>query len=495
MGKLKITDFFIYRNRYIASYGIVGLILISLLFVSGVLVPGGLSELEMTSATRSSNISMGALIGNQPDTIANLPYKLLQAISLHTFGISIVSIKLPSLILAAASILLLYGTLELWFRRNVAIITSIITMTSSQFLLQSQSGTAGIIYMFWGALLLFAASMVASSRKFRPIWFILTVVAAGLSLYTPYMLYLLIPLVIAVCVHPHARFIVSRQPAWTLIVSFMLFVLTLLPLSITAVQNPIVLLQVTAGQALSSGSLDIVGNISQFSQYIDFYNNRGGRILQPAFGLGLILLAVVGAAHLLSTKYTAKSYIMVAWVALTIPVLIINPEAAAVALLPISLLSAFAIDFLIRRWYTMFPRNPYARVTGLIPLGILVLVLSVSSMDRFIYGYRYDPEAVKAYSSDVRLLQNEITTREDQMISLIVAEKDQAFYRAFISYNNLSDHVKLASSQVDAPKTSVVIVSGEIHKTTSESKVPMKIIVSQTTDDANRFYVYENDAA
>jgi len=262
-----------------------------------------------------------------------------------------------------------------------------------------------------------------------------------------------------------------------------------------AIQSPIVLLQATAGQAISSGTLDVIGNISQLTQYVDFYNNRGGRILQPAYGLGLVLLAVVGIAHLLSTKYTAKSYIMAAWVVLTIPILIINPEAAAVALLPVSLLSAFAIDFLIRRWYTMFPRNPYARVTGLIPLGILVLVLSVSSMDRFIYGYRYDPEAVKAYSSDVRLLQNEIDSRDNQMISLVVAEQDQAFYRSFIAYNGFSDHVKLIPSQVGAPKTSVIIVSGEIHKIGSEDKVPMKIIVSQTTEDANRFYVYENGAA
>ena len=495
MGKLKITDFFIYRNRYIASYGIVGLILIALLFVSGVLVPGGLSELEITSATRSSNIAFGAIIGNQPDTIANLPYKLLQAASLHTFGISILSIKLPSLILAAASILLLYGTLELWFRRNVAIITTVITMTSSQFLLQSQSGTTGIIYMFWGALLLFTASMVASSKKFRPVWFILTALFAGLSLYTPYMLYLLIPLVIAACVHPHARFIVFRQPILTLVASFVLFVLTLVPLGMAAIQSPIVLLQATAGQAISSGTLDVIANISQLTQYVDFYNNRGGRILQPAYGLGLVLLAVVGIAHLLSTKYTAKSYIMAAWVVLTIPILIINPEAAAVALLPVSLLSAFAIDFLIRRWYTMFPRNPYARVTGLIPLGILVLVLSVSSMDRFIYGYRYDPEAVKAYSSDVRLLQNEINSRDDKIISLVVTEQEQAFYRSFIAFNKLSDQVKLVPSQASAPKTSVVIVSGAIHKGGSENKVPMKIIVSQTTEEANRFYIYENGAA
>jgi hypothetical protein len=492
MGKLKITDFFLYRNRYLASYGIIGLILIALLFVSGTLVPGGLSELEVTAATKSSNLSFSAILGNQADAVVNLPYRLLQSASLHVFGMSTVSIKFPSLVLAAASILLLYGALELWFRRNVAIITSLITMTSSQFLLQSQSGTAGIVYMFWGALLLFTASMVASSKKFRPLWIFLTAATAGLSLYTPYMLYVIIPLIIAACIHPHARFIVFRQPLWVLLLSVIVFSATLLPLGNAAIHDPFVVLKAVAGEALSSGRIDPLANISQLTQYLDFYNNKGGRILQPAFGLGLLLLAVVGAAHLISTKYTAKSYIMVVWILLTIPILIINPDAAGVAILPISLLCAFAIDFLIARWYTMFPRNPYARVAGLLPLGILVLVLSLSSMDRFIYGYRYDPEAVKAYSTDLRLLQSEIDWRKDQTVRLVVTEQNKRFYQAFITRNKLSDHVTVSTEQTKDTTSAVVIISGAMYAASTDKVVPSKIIVSQTTNDANRFYVYEN---
>jgi hypothetical protein len=495
MGRLKITDFFLYRNRYVASYSLIGFILVALLFVSGVLVPGGISDLEMTSAAQSSNTTSAALIGNQNESIINLPYRFMQALSFSIFGISILSIKLPSLILAAASILLLYGTLELWFRRNVAIITSIITMTSSQFLLQSQSGTAGIIYMFWGALLLFCASTLASSKRYRPIWLMLTALVAGLSLYTPYMLYATIPLIIAACIHPHARFVVFRQPIWALCVSVLLFAVALVPLVISSLNDSTMLLSVLAGQAISSGTLDITSNISQLSQYVDFFNNRGGRVLQPAFGLGLLLLAVVGAAHLLSAKYTAKSYIMAIWVVLTIPILIINPDAAGAAILPISLLSAFAIDFLIRRWYTMFPHNPYARVTGLFPLGILVLVLSISSMDRFIYGYRYDSDAAKAYSSDIRLLREEIDTHRRQHINLIVPAKDQSFYEAFITRNHLTKNVTLTTSQVNTAKDQVVIMSGQIHKPLSNNTRLVKIIVSQKSRDANRFYVYENKAS
>ena len=116
-------------------------------------------------------------------------------------------------------------------------------------------------------------------------------------------------------------------------------------------------------------------------------------------------------------------------------------------------------------------------------------------MDRFIYGYRYDPDAVKAYSTDLRLLQSEINWRKDQAVRLVVTEQNKAFYQAFITRNNLVDHVTISTQQTKDTTSAVVIISGAMYSASSEKIVPSKIIVSQTTDDANRFYVYENTAS
>ena len=50
MGKY-ITDYFLYRWRYILGYGITGLALLGLLVIAGLYVPGGLSDAEMRSAS------------------------------------------------------------------------------------------------------------------------------------------------------------------------------------------------------------------------------------------------------------------------------------------------------------------------------------------------------------------------------------------------------------------------------------------------------------
>lgn len=488
MSKLEVTDFFIYRYRYLVSYFLIGLILFGLLFVSGTLVPGGLSQTEMDAATKSGNIALGVFAGNQPDNIPFLPYRLLQGASIELLGVSTLSIKLPSLILAAGSIILLFGILMLWFRRNVAIIITLITMTSSQFLLQSQSGTAGIVYMFWGALLVFAGSMMAHRKSFRPFWLIALGGIAGLSLYIPYMLYAIVPLAFTAIVHPHARFIVFKQPLWAILGASALFIITLIPMILATISEPVTLIHIAAGSAIATGTFSLSTTLPEFLKYIDFYNNHGGRILLPAYSMGLLALAIVGFVAMIRTKYTAKSYILTAWAILTIPILIINPDIASAAMLPITLLAAFAIDYLIRRWYTLFPRNPYARVAGLIPLGALVFVLSLSNMDRYIYGFHYDPNAASAYSTDTTLIQEEASNHKEGELSLVVPKNQQNYYEMLAARSSSLDLEVV--TEFDSSTRPTTIVSGAVNDDIEE--IPSHILVSALGSDANRFYVYEN---
>ncbi len=48
------------------------------------------------------------------------------------------------------------------------------------------------------------------------------------------------------------------------------------------------------------------------------------------------------------------------------PVILINPIFTSVTFVPIVLLLAAGLTSLIGYWYRLFPRNPYARVAGLI---------------------------------------------------------------------------------------------------------------------------------
>jgi hypothetical protein len=97
MATRDFSKYFLYRWRYVIGYTLIGLLLAGLLLFAGLFLPGGLSNSEMNSAVRSASLSF-----SDPSTLAvtNLPYYALQAGIFAVFGISVFTIKLPSLILA-----------------------------------------------------------------------------------------------------------------------------------------------------------------------------------------------------------------------------------------------------------------------------------------------------------------------------------------------------------------------------------------------------------
>ena len=113
----KITDYVLYRWRYILGYGVIGLTVVGLLLVAFLYAPGALSQAEMNSVVNSGNLSLASLESFQPASVINLPYHLLQHVSLSLFGVNNLSIKLPSLILGGLSAVGMILLLQMWFRR------------------------------------------------------------------------------------------------------------------------------------------------------------------------------------------------------------------------------------------------------------------------------------------------------------------------------------------------------------------------------------------
>ncbi|MBC7459096.1 hypothetical protein H7200_00055 [Candidatus Saccharibacteria bacterium] len=92
MATKDITNFVIYRWRYILGYSLVGLLLIGLLVFAGLYAPGGISPEEIRSTVRSDSLDFS---NPQSLAIPNLPFYILQAGVFSVFGIDNFTIKLP----------------------------------------------------------------------------------------------------------------------------------------------------------------------------------------------------------------------------------------------------------------------------------------------------------------------------------------------------------------------------------------------------------------
>lgn len=209
--------------------------------------------------------------------------------------------------------------------------------------------------------------------------------------------------------------------------------------------------------------------------------------MTPVLGLGSIALIALGVWRLIKIRYTARSYTLVTWVVLLIPVLLINPIYTSAAFVPLLILLAMGLEFILRSWYGIFPRNPYARFVGMVPLVILVGGLVVSGLNRYFSGYQYDPVTASYFSTDLTLLDTKVRT--GGTVTLVVDASEYPFYMSVA-------HVgKQTGDKLIITTTMPAITYGNLaatHAAHARVGYPIeRIITTGRANDADRFYTYK----
>jgi hypothetical protein len=484
MGTL-ITDYLVYRWRYFLGYALIGLAVTGLLFVAAFYVPGGLSQAEMTSVIQSDRLSAAQFV---PEMVIHMPYHAVQKASLILFGDTMFGIKAPSVLFGILSAMGVFLLLRFWFRKNIAVLTTVLVITTGQFFFVAQSGNPGIMYIFWSVWILLAATMISRHKRFHIFWKVVLFAAAALSLYTPLSLYILLALTSATVLHPHLRYLIRRLSRVKLALACFFALILVTPLIYAIVKQPDIGLQLLG---IPTGHISWGANIlSLVKQYVDFLQPTSGTLMNPVYGLGSIALVVFGILRLFSTKYTARSYITTAWLVLLLPVVIINPLFTSVTFVPILLLMGAGLEGLLRSWYHLFPKNPYARIAGLIPLVILIGGMVASGVNRYLYGYHYDPNAAVMFSQDLRLINSQLRHLGKTPVTLVVSGKEQTFYSI------LAKHHKNVSLTTAAPAT---ITQTTILTHDASGLLPKSNATTIVTDrlslDADRLYIYKPNAS
>jgi 4-amino-4-deoxy-L-arabinose transferase-like glycosyltransferase len=476
------SKFLLYRWRYVIGYSIIGLLLVGLLIFVGLYVPGGISPEEMRAVIRTNEVAL-----TDPATwaVPSLPFYLLQKFIFTVFGVYDFTIKLPSLIIAFFVAIGLIMLLRRWFKPNIAVLASLIAITTGQFLFVAQNGIPGVAYMFWPVAILLLGTQVTRVKKFRFLWKILFTLAVALSLYNPLSIYPVLAIAIATVLHPHLRNIVRRLSKWKLAVCAAVFLVAITPLVYSLIRTPelgLSLLGLPTSLTLqpSVWPPDILANLQTIlNQYFLFWQPSNSSLMTPVFGLGSVLLIGLGLIRMIRTRDTTRSYLIITWIICLIPILIINPRFTSVVFIPAVLLLAGGLTSLIDYWYRLFPLNPYARIAGLAPLIILVTVLIGSGLDRFVYGYQYDPNTAVNFSQNLKLLPKD-TTR------LVVSDEELPFYQAVASYR--------PSLQVYSGANGDQFVATRDAKKNYKGYEIERIITTTYAEDADRLYIYKKTA-
>jgi hypothetical protein len=229
--------------------------------------------------------------------------------------------------------------------------------------------------------------------------------------------------------------------------------------------------------------------IQLIKQYIDFLTPNSSALMSPIYSLGSMILILLGILRLATTKYTARSYITVTWIVLLLPVLVLNPNLVSVTFVPVFLLMAMGISTLLNNWYKLFPRNPYARIAGLIPLAVLIGGLIFSGIDRYVYGYLYAPQTASNFSQDLRIITDELNKKDREPTMLVASEDEKPFYEVIAKHH---EKVSVVSSIPEAPAP--LVIASRKTQPQALPQPPQTILTDSMTGDSDRFYIYKTGA-
>ena len=475
MKKRTISKLFLYRYRFLIGYVILGVAFITLLVVLPLIAQNGLSDAEMDSASASYYLGNDNLLSGN---IVDLPYHFLQKVSIKLFGLTAFAIKLPSIILGLILGLLLILLLNRWFKSNVSLIASCLIILSTPFLFLAGSGTPLIMIVFWPTLLLWLGSKIQGEKRPKPMYSFIFAIAMLLSIFTPYMVYFAILCMVFLLVQPHLRFVVKSLPKLPLVIVALTVISGFTLLGINVFRHPDTIMGLLFSNGFEASSF--FHNIaSGFSPVFSWHNSSEGVFLSPLISLPTLALALIGLFSTTKGFFVSLNSIATMLLIFCIIITGFNPSAVIFIILPLSILTAHGIKYLLEKWYGLFPENPYARISALFPITLLFGIMIISGLLQYIYGYRYNPNIADSFSHNLKIISENLT---DEV--LVVNDK-------FDFYKILEDKTSLkVRDRIDGVgPTEKLAIMGD------RSAVPnnyslYRIITSPRKDNSDIIYLY-----
>jgi len=480
--KFRVVDYTLYRWRYTIGYTLLTVLVLSALAFAAFYVPGALRDRETQSALASGALSMHSI---DPTTVVNLPYHILQRLSFLAFGVTTLSIKLPSIVLGLLTAFGVLLLIKVWFRRNIAIIVAAIAATTTQFLFMAQDGTPAIMFTFVAVWLLVACTYMTRTKIFSTFWKVAACVLTATALYIPLGIYIVLALFITASFHPHIRYMIRRIARIRLIIAILLGLVALVPVAEAIILNQKVALLLLG----IPSSINLQDNIITLSKDLfGFFLASDSYLLRPLYSLGAVILMAVGTYRFMTVKYTARGYTVFFLALFLIPLVIINPAHVTDLYVLAVLLMAMGVNTLVASWYTLFPRNPYARTAGMVPISVFVVGMIFTGFASFINNYSYNANVLQAYNNDLKLLTRNVAANHQQeaKIQVVTTKAQEPFYTLVAHYD------KRFAVSTDFTSQQTVIMTHDAYHTQTPKAAIDTIITSRRATDADRLYIYKS---
>lgn len=436
-----------------------------------IVAQSGLSQAEMDSATSSYYIGRTGILNGD---LVDLPYRVLQKFSIMLFGLTPFAIKLPSIIIGLLLGFLLILLLNRWFKNNVSLLASCLIILSTPFLFLAGSGTPLIMLVFWPTLLLWLGSKIEGEKRPRPLYSFMFAIAMLFSIFTPYMIYFAVFCVLFVLSQPHLRFILKNLPKLPLAIVCLVLMVGFVMLGISIHNHPETIMELLFSDGFQIS--DFFNNLAAgLAPVFSWHNTVESVFLSPLISLPILALALIGLFSTTKGFFASRNSIATLLLIFCAIITGFNPQAVIFFILPLSILVAHGLKYILEKWYGLFPENPYARISAILPLSILFGIMIIPGLLQYIYGYRYNPNIANEFSYNLEIIRENLTDEN------IYATENSNFYKI------LEDSTDL--KVVDEIKGDKIVIMPKPEKT-PEGYTLNRIITSPMRENSDIIYVY-----
>lgn len=387
-----------YIKRWQVPLTLVGVYLVStfaLLWSKLGTLPNGAADAELTACQASS--SWSSIFHN----IADAPYLILQNILPsscspdHQFWL-----RLPSTIIAAIAGALFILAVRRWLGRRTAWLAGILFITSAWFLHTGRLSTSSVSLLLVIPLLLAVYQRVISSPHSKSSGFIATI-SAGILLYIPGGIWFIL-----------ASAVLAHKTIWKYIKNQGIIRSSLLGLVFLVLLSPVVLsLVVSPGQishwlglptSWAIGSL--ITNILMVPVNLFAYGPGDSLYWlahMPIMDVFASAMAILGMVWLFrhSSKQRQIFVIVITSLAWILSGFRAQSAGSLSLIVPLAyFFSAIGIQAMLRRWFSTFPRNPFARWLA---YGLLILVIGgsmVLNVRAYYIAWPHTPAVIQIFS-------------------------------------------------------------------------------------------------
>ena len=301
-------------------------------------------------------------------------------------------------------------------------------------------------------------------------------IVMAMALFTPYMIYFAVFCVIFVAIQPHLRFVVRSLPRLPLVLTGIIIAAGIAAIILNIINQPSVLIEFLAAKDFNFA--DFSSNIvSGFTPVFQWFGESNTIFLAPLIGLPVLALALTGLFSTTKGFFASRNSIASLLIIFAIAITGLNPNAVIFLILPLSILVAHGLKYLLEKWYGLFPENPYARVSALFPLVILFGIMIIPGLLQYINGYHYNSNVASKFDYSLDIIRHNLTEET------LVAGENYDFYKILEDTGG----VNVVADIKDAETEKVAVLKTQAK---NDKYTLSRIITSPMKDNSDIIYLY-----